>query len=34
MAEMLRISDLHAYYGESHILHGVDMHVKIGRAHV
>ena len=30
MAEMLRISDLHAYYGESHILHGVDMHVNEG----
>jgi branched-chain amino acid transport system ATP-binding protein len=30
MAEMLRISDLHAYYGESHILHGVDMHVQEG----
>ena len=30
MAEMLRISDLHAFYGESHILHGVDMHVSEG----
>ena len=30
MAEMLRINDLHAYYGESHILHGVDMHVNEG----
>ncbi|MDI9329969.1 MAG: ABC transporter ATP-binding protein [Alphaproteobacteria bacterium] len=30
MAEMLRISDLHAYYGESHILHGVNMHVNEG----
>ena len=30
MAEMLRISDLHAYYGESHILHGVNMHVNQG----
>lgn len=30
MADMLRITDLHAYYGESHILHGVDMHVAEG----
>ena len=30
MADMLRIADLHAYYGESHILHGVDMHVAEG----
>jgi branched-chain amino acid transport system ATP-binding protein len=30
MAELLRIKDLHAYYGESHILHGVDMHVNEG----
>ncbi len=30
MAEMLRIQGLHAYYGESHILHGVDMHVNEG----
>jgi branched-chain amino acid transport system ATP-binding protein len=30
MAEMLRINDLHAYYGESHILHGVNMHVNEG----
>ena len=29
-AEMLRISDLHAFYGESHILHGVDFNVKRG----
>ena len=29
-AEMLRISDLHAFYGESHILHGVDFDVKRG----
>ncbi|MGO2131705.1 MAG: ABC transporter ATP-binding protein [Halomonas sp.] len=28
--EMLRIRDLHAYYGESHILHGVDFDVKRG----
>jgi branched-chain amino acid transport system ATP-binding protein len=30
MAELLRIQDLHAYYGESHILHGVNMHVNEG----
>ena len=24
--EMLRIHDLHAFYGESHILHGIDLH--------
>lgn len=29
-AEMLRIRDLHAFYGESHILHGVDMEVRRG----
>lgn len=28
--EMLRIADLHAWYGESHILHGVDMEVHEG----
>ena len=28
--EMLRISDLHAWYGESHVLHGVNMHVDEG----
>ena len=28
--EMLRVSDLHAYYGESHILHGVDLDVQEG----
>ncbi|MCE8016291.1 ABC transporter ATP-binding protein [Halomonas sp. MCCC 1A17488] len=27
---MLRIRDLHAFYGESHILHGVDMEVRRG----
>ncbi|MYL24527.1 ATP-binding cassette domain-containing protein [Halomonas alkaliantarctica] len=27
---MLRIQDLHAFYGESHILHGVDFDVKRG----
>jgi branched-chain amino acid transport system ATP-binding protein len=29
-AEMLRISDLHAFYGESHILHGIDFVVNRG----
>src|SRR6202162_104000 len=29
-AEMLRVSGLHAYYGESHILHGVDFSVNHG----
>ena len=29
-AEFLRISQLHAYYGESHILHGVDLTVNHG----
>jgi branched-chain amino acid transport system ATP-binding protein len=28
--EMLRIADLHAWYGESHILHGVDLNVNEG----
>jgi branched-chain amino acid transport system ATP-binding protein len=28
--EMLRVSDLHAFYGESHILHGVDFAVNKG----
>ncbi|TXL68865.1 ABC transporter ATP-binding protein [Zeimonas arvi] len=28
--EFLRIADLHAFYGESHILHGVDMVVNRG----
>jgi len=28
--EMLRISDLHAWYGESHVLHGVNMAVNEG----
>jgi branched-chain amino acid transport system ATP-binding protein len=30
MAEALRIAGLHAYYGESHVLHGVDCHVERG----
>lgn len=29
-AEYLRVSDLHAFYGESHILHGADFHVDSG----
>jgi branched-chain amino acid transport system ATP-binding protein len=28
--EFLRVSDLHAFYGESHILHGADFHVNRG----
>jgi branched-chain amino acid transport system ATP-binding protein len=28
--ELLRASALHAYYGESHVLHGVDCHVNRG----
>ena len=28
--EMLRITDLHAFYGESHILHGIDLTVGEG----
>ena len=28
--ELLRIQDLHAWYGESHILHGVDLTVRQG----
>jgi len=28
--EILRIRDLHAYYGESHILHGMDLDVNSG----
>jgi ABC-type branched-subunit amino acid transport system ATPase component len=28
--EMLRITDLHAFYGESHVLHGIDLHVAEG----
>ena len=27
---LLKVSDLHAYYGESHILHGVDFDVREG----
>ncbi len=29
-AAPLRISDLHAYYGESHVLHGVSCHIEQG----
>lgn len=29
-AEKIRISDLHAFYGESHILHGIDLNVRQG----
>ncbi|NRP36878.1 MULTISPECIES: ABC transporter ATP-binding protein [unclassified Marinobacterium] len=28
--EKIRIRDLHAFYGESHILHGIDLHVMQG----
>jgi branched-chain amino acid transport system ATP-binding protein len=28
--EMLRLADLHAFYGESHILHGIDLRVSRG----
>jgi branched-chain amino acid transport system ATP-binding protein len=28
--EMLRVTDLHAFYGESHILHGIDLRVNEG----
>lgn len=28
--EKIRINDLHAYYGESHILHGIDMSIMQG----
>ncbi|MCW5594208.1 MAG: ATP-binding cassette domain-containing protein, partial [Burkholderiales bacterium] len=30
MAEVLRVEHLHAWYGESHILHGVDLTVNKG----
>jgi branched-chain amino acid transport system ATP-binding protein len=29
-AQALRVSDLHAWYGESHVLHGVSCHVEQG----
>ncbi len=28
--EVLRLKGLHAFYGESHILHGIDLHVNTG----
>jgi branched-chain amino acid transport system ATP-binding protein len=28
--EMIRVTDLHAFYGESHILHGIDIQVNRG----
>lgn len=28
--ELLRLSDLHAFYGESHILHGIDLSIQHG----
>jgi branched-chain amino acid transport system ATP-binding protein len=28
--ELLRVTDLHAFYGESHILHGIDLEVRKG----
>ncbi len=28
--ELLRVTDLHAFYGESHILHGIDLQVQKG----
>jgi branched-chain amino acid transport system ATP-binding protein len=30
MPEVLRVNDLHAFYGESHVLHGLDWRVKEG----
>jgi branched-chain amino acid transport system ATP-binding protein len=30
MAELLRLADVHAWYGESHILHGIDLTVNRG----
>jgi len=30
MTELLKVEGLHAWYGESHVLHGVDMHVRRG----
>lgn len=29
-SEMLRVTDLHAFYGESHVLHGIDFQVHRG----
>jgi branched-chain amino acid transport system ATP-binding protein len=30
MAPLLEVSELHAYYGKSHVLHGVSLHVDAG----
>ena len=27
---LLKLTDLHAYYGKSHVLHGIDMHISAG----
>ena len=32
--EMLRLADLHAFYGESHILHGIDLRVNLSLIHI
>jgi len=31
-APLLEVDDLHAYYGKSHILHGVTFHVREARS--
>ena len=31
---MLQLSDLHAYYGKSHVLHGVDLEVPPGESSI
>ena len=28
--ELLRLTDVHAWYGESHVLHGIDLQVNKG----
>jgi branched-chain amino acid transport system ATP-binding protein len=30
MSRLLELTDVHGYYGKSHVLHGVDMHVAAG----
>jgi branched-chain amino acid transport system ATP-binding protein len=30
MSSLLELTDVHGYYGKSHVLHGVDMHVAAG----
>ncbi|MFM7285070.1 MAG: ABC transporter ATP-binding protein, partial [Betaproteobacteria bacterium] len=30
MSELLRLENVHAFYGESHILHGISLHVQQG----